>query len=323
MVRIPPLAQALCRVTPLIWAAPLGCHLKLESIQRTGSCFLRGAAVKLARMAPLDRAQGIITASAGNHGLGMACAGRALGVAVRVVVPESAPRCKREGISGFGGEIVRHGAGYDDAEKMGRRLAAVRDTLFISPSEDTDLIEGNGGWVGSELLGQCKGLRRVVAPVGCGGLAAGLATELVPEGIEVVGVSPAAHCAMAESLKADRALTEYGGGKTVCEELEGGVGWRSFRTIKRYLPPLLLVEEADIIDAVRYAYRTLGLVVEASAAVVIAAVRKGLIEVDAHTVLLIAAGNVDAEVLRAWLEGKPAPDPTSQSGEISTEVRPV
>lgn len=308
MVRIPEMAQALCRVTPMVRAQPLGCFLKLESMQRTGSVKLRGAALKLARMSPLDRASGVITASAGNHGLAMACVGRGLGVSVRVVMPDSAPRCKREGISGFGGEIVRHGPSYDEAEKMGRRLAALRDALFVSQFDDPDIIEGNGGWLGREMLTQRPSLQRVVVPVGGGALLAGLATELVPDGIEVIGVQPHGQCAMSESLKQDRALTEYQGQRSVCEELEGGVGWRSFRTVKRYIQQIVLVNEQDIIDAVVYAYRQLGLVIEASAAVVLAAVLTGQAPIDENTALVISGGNIDSEVLDRWLQNPPRPD---------------
>jgi threonine dehydratase len=284
-----------------MWAAPLGCYLKLESMQRTGSVKLRGASVKLGRMSPMDRAAGVVTASAGNHGLALSCAGQRLGVAVRVVMPETAPRCKREGISSFGGEIVRHGQSYDDAEKMGRRLSALRDSLFVSAFDDSDVIDGNGAWLGREIWEQCPKLKRIVVPIGGGGIAAGVSSELCPEGIEVIGVSPAVHCAMAESCNLGRALTEYTGQRTVCEELEGGVGWRSYRAVKRYIEHIHLVSEAEIMDAVVFSYRKLGLILEPSAAVVVAAARGGKLVLDDATVLVIGGGNIDSDVLHRWL----------------------
>lgn len=305
MLRIPEQARTLCRVSPLVFAAPLGCHLKLESMQRTGSFNLRGAAVKLARMSPLDRAAGVVTASPGNHGMALACVGRTLGVSVRVVVPDTAPRVKREGISSFGGEMVRHGIGRDEAERMGRRLAALRDSLYISPSEDTDVIEGNGGWIARELFEQLREVRRVVVPMGDGGLAAGIINELAGEGVEVIGAQPLTQPAMAESLNSHRALTEFRGQPTLCEELEGGVGWRSFRIIERqcHHHSVTMVSEAEILAAVVFAYRVLGLVIEPSAAVVIAAATSGRIPIDRHTALIITAGNIDNERLARILEG--------------------
>jgi len=92
---IPDAARALCRVTPLIYAGPIGCFLKLESLQATGSFKLRGAAVKLARLGPTERKRGVVAASAGNHGLGVALAANKLGIAVTVVVSRGAARVKR------------------------------------------------------------------------------------------------------------------------------------------------------------------------------------------------------------------------------------
>lgn len=301
MLPIPEAARALCRITPLVRTSILGCSLKLESMQRTGSYMLRGAAFKLARLAAIDRTAGIVAASAGNHGLGLSCAGRALGIPVRVVVPESAPRCKREGISGFGGELIRHGASVVEAEKMARRLAALRDALFVSSSEDAEVLEGSGGWLARELLEQQPNLRRVVTPFGDGGLPAGLANELCAEGIEVVGVQPEVHSAITESLKQNRALTDYEGQRTVCEELEGGVGWRSFGVARRLLQQIVLVPEIDILDAVAFAFQRLGLVMEASAAVAVAAVCTGRVKVDEQTVVIITGGNIDGDFLQRCL----------------------
>lgn len=302
MVRIPEVVRRLCRITPLILAPPLGCYLKLESLQRTGSFKLRGAALKLARLPVLDRVAGVVAASAGNHGLGVACAARALSVSARVVVPETAPRMKREGISSFGAEVVRHGQTYDEAERLARQMVATGDAIFISPFDDTDVIEGNGAWLGRELLDQRPVLKRIVIPVGGGGLAAGMATELAPDGVEIIGVQPRANCAMFESLRTGRALVEYQGGQTFCEGLEGGVGWRTYRAVKQHIDRIELVDEAEVREAVIFAFRTLGLVVEPSAAVVLAAVRAGRIEVDAGTALVITGGNMDSELLDRWLE---------------------
>lgn len=298
---IPEAARTLCRVTPLIRTPTLGCFLKLESLQRTGCVQLRGAALKLTRMMALDRTAGVVAASAGNQGLALSCVGRSVGIPVRVVVPESAPRCKREAITSFGGELIRHAASLVEAEKMGRRLAALRDALFVSPCEDPDVIEGDGEWLGMEILRQSSAVTRIVVPMGGGGLAAGLAAAVCEAGVEVIGVQPAIHSAMSESLAGGRALTDFSGPRTVCEELEGGVGWRSFRAVKQYVRELVLVPEDEILVAVAFAFQRLGLVIEPSAAVVLAAVCSGRLVVDAHTVLVITGGNLDGEVLQRCL----------------------
>lgn len=308
MVRIPDVVRRLCRVTPLVPAPPLGCYLKLESLQRTGSFKIRGAALKLARLPMLDRVAGVITPSAGNHGLGVACAAQVLGIPARVVVPEDAPRIKREGISSFGAEVVRHGACYDEAERLARRMAAEGEAIFISPFDDTDVIEGDGAWLAQEMLEQRPGLiKQVVIPIGGGGLAAGLASDLAAEGARVVGVQPRRNCAMAESLRQGKALVEYRGKPTVCEGLEGAVSFRTFRAVRQHVERIELVDEEQIKEAVVFAFRKLGLVIEASAAVVLAAARAGQVEVDEHTVLLITGGNIDAELLDGWRAERPEP----------------
>lgn len=329
LLAIPEPARRLTRITPLLSVGPLGCHLKLESLQRTGSFKLRGAALKLARLSPLERLAGVVAASAGNHGLGVACAARAFGLHARVVVPVGAPRIKREGISQFGAEVLQRGETYDEAERTARALALRRDAIFISPFDDTDIIEGNGIWLAQEILVQRPGLRQIVIPIGGGGLAAGLCTEMAAHGVRVVGVQPRVNCAMMESLRQGRALVEYHGGKTLCEGLEGAVGWRNFRAVRQHIDRIELVEEEQVVGAVVYAFRKLGLVVEASAAVVVAAVLSGQVSTSADTVLIITGGNIDQEVLDAWLAGgglaprAPSATPAASDGPAAAAAPPA
>lgn len=317
MKGIPDAARSLVRLTPLVRSALLGCSLKMESTQRTGSYMLRGAALKLSRLAALDRPAGVVCASAGNQGMALSCAGRALGIPVRSVVPSTAARCKREAISGFGGSLVRHGDSLPEAEKYARRLACMRDALFVSACEDLDVMEGDGGWLGREILSQQPSTETIVVPMGSGGLAAGLATELAETGIRIIGVQPAIHSAMTASLAEDRALTDFTGPAGLCEELEGGVGWRSFRTVKQYVQQIVLVPESDVLAAVAFAFQKLGMIMEPSAAVVIAAVCTGRVAVAADTVLVVAGGNLDNDVLQRCLQSR-----TSDARDLEASHEP-
>jgi threonine dehydratase len=279
-----------------VWAAPLGAWLKLENLQTTGSFKQRGAAVQLARLAA-SGARAVVAASAGNHGLGVAFVAARLGLAATVVVPEPTPRIKRDGIARLGATVQLGGAGYDEAERIARALAAERGLPFSSPYDDEDVIDGNGRWLAAELLAARPTLARVVVPVGGGGLAGGLGSLLAPRGVEVIGVQPRANCAMARSLELGRALTDYVGGATVCEGLAGATAERTFTLVRAHLARVVLVDEEQVLDAVAFAWRALGLTIEPSAAVVIAAVRAGLVAVDGETALVISGGNVDAELL--------------------------
>ncbi|HLU67682.1 MAG TPA: pyridoxal-phosphate dependent enzyme, partial [Kofleriaceae bacterium] len=121
-------AGSLVRVTPLVPAPALapGAHLKLECLQRTGSFKLRGAVRAVASLSPAERRAGVVAASAGNHGAGMALACARAGVPLTVVVPAGAPAVKRAAMAAHGARVIADGAGYDDAEAAARRLARER-----------------------------------------------------------------------------------------------------------------------------------------------------------------------------------------------------
>jgi threonine dehydratase len=293
---LPEEARRLCRQTPLVFATPLGCWLKLESLQATGSFKLRGAAVKLARLSAEERARGVVAASAGNHGLGVALAARRMGLHATVVVPQLAARSKVEGIERLGAEVVRVGAGYDAAERFARKIADEQGRVFVSPFDDDDVLEGNGAWLGRELREQRPSLERVIVPVGGGGLIGGLGREL-SAGVEVLGVQPRVNCAMHDSLRDGRAHVTYGGGATLCDGLEGAVADRTYQLARAYVRRIVLVEEEQVLHAMAFAYRALGLVVEPSAAVGLAAARAGLVPTDGETAIVITGSNVDPEIL--------------------------
>jgi threonine dehydratase len=284
------------RVTPLVAAPALGCRLKLESLQVTGSFKARGAGLKLARMAPSERARGVVAASAGNHGQGVALAATRLGVPATVVVPVHCPAVKREAIARFGATVVADGANYDAAEARARALATERGLPFVSPFDDDDVIAGNGGWLGREIVAQHARVACVVAPVGGGGLIAGLLQALDGRA-RVIGVEPRVNCAMYESLSQNRALIRYVGEETLCEGLEGAIATRTFEIARAHGLSVTLVEEEETLQAIGYAYRRLGIVVEPSAAVGIAAVRAGRVPAGDDTVVVVTGSNVEPALL--------------------------
>jgi threonine dehydratase len=290
---------SLVRETPLVPAPALGerVALKLESLQRGGSFKLRGACLKLDRLPEAQRARGVICASAGNHGLGLALAGRALGVRVEVVVPRSTPEVKTRAIAELGASLVVHGEGYDAAEAEAQRRAAASGQVFCSPFDDDDVIAGNGGTLAEELLRQCPEVRRVIASVGGGGLCAGLLQVLAPRGVEVIGAQPAANCAMHESLRLGRALTVYQGGATIAEGCEGAVAERTYAICRDLGLATVLVDEAAIRRAVAFAYRRLGVLAEPSAAVAIAAVDQLPRDAQGTTVVVVCGANLAPALL--------------------------
>lgn len=293
------------RRTPLIALEALGpgAFAKLETEQETGSFKLRGALAALAALEPAARAGGVVTASAGNHGYGLARAGAILAVPVTVYVSRAAPAVKREGIERAGARVVVvDEIGYDDVEAAAREGAIARGLPFVSPFDDPHVAAGNGGTIGLELLEALPSLRTVVTPVGGGGLAAGLLAAFASRGasVRVAGVQSEACPAMVRSLALGRALTRFAGAPTLAEGLEGGVSEATFLAARGLWRMESVTEEA-IASAMRFAARELSLPLEGSAAVGLAwaLARAGDAEVERPLVLILTGRNVDARVSRS------------------------
>jgi threonine dehydratase len=287
------------RVTPLVpFPGRAGVLLKLESLQRTGSFKLRGAWNRLLALSPAERERGVVTASAGNHGLGVALSAAELGVRAEVVLPATSPQVKRRAIAALGAQVLEGGRVYDEAERAARARAAATGATFVSAYDDPWVIRGNGGSLGEEIARQTEGVTRVVVPVGGGGMIAGLAEALAPRGVQVVGVQPAGNCAMRRSLELGRALTEYDGEPTLAEGCEGAVCERTYEACRRHGVTVELVAEVAIRRAMAFAYRRAGQIVEPSAAVAIAGILEGAVAPAAGTTVVVTSGgNVDPELL--------------------------
>lgn len=306
--------RRLIRVTPLVPAPALGRRtgadvwLKLENLQRTGSFKFRGAAARIAALA-LEAAgqtkRRVIAASAGNHGLGVALAARMFGIEATVLVSAQTPDIKRAGIAALGASVEVAGATYDEAELVARRRAAEDPALvFVSAFDDDHVIAGNGGLLAREILAQLPDVQSIVVPVGGGGLAGGIGVEVVPRGIKLLGASPAANCAMRKSLDEGRAYTTYEGGPTLAEGLEGAVSERTFAMARDYFPDIALASELQIREAIVYAYRTLGIACEASAAPALAVLLDDSTAIRGRrTVVVISGGNIEPDLLDQLLTG--------------------
>lgn len=294
------------RQTPLVSCPPLerelgasAIFLKLECLQLTGSFKLRGATRAVAALLPAQRERGVVTASAGNHGAGLARAAGLAGVGATVFVPTRTPANKIDRMKLLGAELRVEGQDYDHSERLARDYAATTERLFISAFDDDEVLAGNGGSLGAEILAQCPSVSSVLVPVGGGGLIAGMANELSPQGITVVGAQPANNCAMHDSLALGRALCEYQRESTVAEGCEGAVCERTYAIVARHGLSIGCVSEDSILRAVAFLYRECGVVAETSAAVPVAALREGVIRPAAEgaTVVVISGGNIDSSAL--------------------------
>lgn len=292
--------------------------LALESMQVTGSFKVRGALLAVeALVAAAGAAQAasgkgapveVIAASAGNHGIGVSLAAKVLGAKATVVIPRGAPRTKTDKIASYGATIVHaQSTGYDDAEAEAIELARTRGLPFLSPYDDLDVLTGNGASLGYEIiekLGKVPDL--VYAPIGGGGLATGLALAITDDTSaptrRVWGVQSEASCAFAKSLETGVAVTTLPPAETLAEGLEGGISVRGFARARQVLAGAIVVTEDELANAMRFGVRELGLTLEGSAAVALAAALAAPSDVDARVregdlVVVLTGRNVDPDRL--------------------------
>ncbi|MEW6567396.1 MAG: threonine/serine dehydratase [Chloroflexota bacterium] len=297
-------------VTPTRHAPDLGLWLKLENRQRTGSFKLRGA---LARLLALDEdaaRRGIVAASAGNHGLGVAYAARLREAKATIVVPEHAVEAKVEAIRREGAQLRFAAGGYAEAEAEGKRLAEEWGAVWVSPYNDPEVIAGQGT-IGLELVEQLGTDRlghgwEVFIPVSGGGLACGigLALKALAPGVRVVGVQPEA-CPYMYAHFHGEDPTSVVERPTLADGLAGAVeeGSITFDLLPPALDDVLLVDEDEILEAMRQMLQAVGEVIEPSAA---AAVAAALWHGAAPgRVVIVSGGNVDRGLLER-LQGSEA-----------------
>jgi len=277
--------------TPLVPAPALGddVHLKLETLQPTGSFKVRGA------LAALSRAGGeaVITASAGNAGLGLAWAATALGVDATVVVAETASPAKIAALRALPVTLVCHGAGYDEAEAHALALAAEGPT-YVSSYNDTGVIAGQST-VGRELDDQLPGPPTVACPLGGGSLASGLGLWAAGRvGARVVGIEAERSPGFSSALRAGE-IIPVEVGATLADGLAGNIeaGAVTFELVRDHVGAVASVNEHEIEDAVRFLARAHGIVAEGAGAVAVAGVMAGRVRpVDGPLVVLVTGRNI-------------------------------
>ncbi|HWO02763.1 MAG TPA: threonine/serine dehydratase [Blastocatellia bacterium] len=271
--------------------------LKLECLQVTGSFKLRGAMSKLSHLTSGQRADGVLTISAGNHGLAVAHCAETLGIDATIVVPESASRAKVEAIRSYPVTLIERGASYDEAERAARAMQLETSATFVSPYNDEDVIAGQGT-VAIEILEDAPEVEAIIVPVGGGGLIAGvaiIAKALKPD-IKVYGVEPVASPTMSEALKAGR-LIEVEEQETIADGLAGNVepGSITFPIVQRLVDGIILVAEAAIQNAIARIARQDHLIIEGAAAASIAALADPRIE-GRHVAAIITGRNITFEL---------------------------
>ena len=280
--------------TPLLKSRTLGenVFLKAECFQRAGAFKFRGAYNKLAT---LPEGQDVIAFSSGNHAQAVALAARLRGVRATIVMPEDAPTAKLDATRGYGAEVITYDRWREDREEIGARLADERGLALVRPYDDPAIMAGQGTLM-LEVLAVEHGFDAVVAPVSGGGLIAGCATvvkSLEPRA-RVIGVEPAAGDDHRRSRAAgERVRVDVP--RTIADGLGAPEpGELTWEVNSELVDEFVSVEDAEIVDAMRFLFDRMKIVVEPSGASALAALMAGHVQLDGGRAgVVLSGGNVD------------------------------
>jgi threonine dehydratase len=289
--------------TPLVPAPSLEAmtgfpiYLKLENKHATGAFKMRGALTAVRRLSPERREAGVLTYSSGNHGQALAFAAQRMGIRAVVVMPETAPKTKVEGVKRWGGETVFAGTTSEDRYSKAIEIAEAQGLAIIPPFDHPDIIAGQGT-AGLEIVRQLPEVAHVVFPVGGGGLGAGVTTALSalrPE-TKLTGVEPEGGAAFGAALHAGHPVRLEKTQSIADGLLPLSVGTITFNHL-RGRADAVTVSETAIASATLWLRGEAGVMAEPSGAVTTAAIRTGVIKPSGPTVLIVSGGNVDDTVL--------------------------
>ena len=297
--------------TPFSYAPRLseqsGCeiYLKKENLQVTGAFKIRGAYNKIASLSEDERSLGVIAASAGNHAQGVAMAAQIFGINALIVMPESTPLTKINGVRYYGAEVILFGSNYDEAYAYACEYGQKEGMVFVHPFADEAVMAGQGT-IALEMLSAMPDLDAVVIPVGGGGLISGMAScikQMAPS-IEVIGVSAVGAPAMKESFDAKRAIDSLS-----VRTIADGIAVRdtspvTLGHILDSVDRMVSVDDEEIANAILFLLERQKLVVEGAGAAGVAALLHHKLPhlKDKKVGIVLSGGNMDVTLLSIIIE---------------------
>lgn len=271
---------------------------KCENFQKVGAFKFRGASNAIFSLIEDEAAKGVATHSSGNHAQALALAAKLRDIPAYVVMPENAPKVKVKAVKNYGAEVTFCESTLEARESTLEKVVAQTGATFIHPYNDARIVAGQGT-AALELLEDYPDLDMIIAPVGGGGLLSGtaLAAKSIKPDIQVIGAEPA---------NADDAFRSFQKGElipvknpdTIADGLRTSLGELPFSLIRQYVDDIVTVPEESIIEAMRYVWERMNMIIEASCAVPVAAVFDGKVDVNGKKVaIIITGGNVDLDNL--------------------------
>ena len=271
---------------------------KCENFQKVGAFKFRGACNAVFSLSNEEAKHGVATHSSGNHAAALALAAKLRGIDAHIVMPSNAPEVKRAAVAGYGGKITFCEPTLVAREATIAQIVERTGAVLVHPYNDYRVIAGQGT-AALELMQEIPSLDVVMTPVGGGGLLSGTC-------IAVTGVSPAARIIAAEPQGADDAFRSLKAGKiipmtdpkTIADGLRSSLGDRTFAIMQKHVHEIITVSEEAIIHAMRQVWERMKIIIEASAAVPVAAVLQRNKNIIGRRVgIILSGGNVDLEKL--------------------------
>jgi len=280
-------------------------YLKKENLQRTGAFKLRGAFNKIATLIEEGKNGGVVAASAGNHAQGVAFSAKHFGIDATIVMPDSTPINKIQGVKELGARVILHGSNYDEAYAYAITYAQEKKQEFVHPFTDNEVMSGQGT-VAIEMLDAQNDLDAIVVPVGGGGLIAGMgvAINAMNPKVKVIGVAALGAPAMKESFD-DKDAHGTQSVKTIAD----GIAVRdaspiTLEHILKEVDTIELVCEDEIAAAILFLLEKQKVLVEGAGAVGVAALLHGKIDLEkgSKVGVVLSGGNIDVTMLSLIIE---------------------
>ncbi len=269
---------------------------KAENLQRTGSFKFRGAYNALSALTKDERKKGVITHSSGNHGQALALAARMLNERAFVVMPENAPAVKRQAVAAYGAMVITCAPTQSAREEKTREIIEQTSVVFIDSHDDLRVIAGQATAT-VELIEESGPFDILLAPVGGGGLIAGtaIAASHLLDGARVIGCEPAGADDAYRSLTSGQRITDFTP-RTIADGLRTPLGKLNFEIMQQMVDSIVLVSEEEIVQAMRFVWERMKLIIEPSSAVAVAPLLNGAIGGNGERIgVILSGGNVDLD----------------------------
>lgn len=269
-------------------------RLKCENLQRAGSFKIRGAMNALLQLDEAQRRRGVVAFSSGNHAQGVALAAKLLGIPATIVMPENSVQSKVEATRAYGAEVVQAGVTSATRDTVAREIAEKNGAAVIPPFDDERIIAG-AGTVGLEIVEEWPEVTAIVTPLGGGGLLSG--TALAAADRDVYGVEPAAGNDGEQSFRSGRIVT-IDPPQTIADGARTlSIGTRNFAVIREHVRDVVSVDDATLLETVKWVMYRTKLVIEPTGALGLAALLAGKVVVSGPTAVVVSGGNLDFRLL--------------------------